>query len=391
MTITCDVLVVGGGPAGCSAARAASKKGLKTILIEEHEEIGKPVQCAEGIGSYLFDFMPFTIPKDQLKWKINGMYFWADDIAIKKEGGMWSGYSIDRSDWDKWLANLAKKEGVEILNNTKLISLEYGKNYEVQRVEIEKNGKKENIVPNYIIGADGINSTVLDLLNVKKNDTIAQVKSYELENINLKYSRYDQLFFGDFAPRAYAYIFPLSKTKANIGVGSLNKNSNMEKRYENFIHIDVVNHQIKNGNITNEKSGEAPIRNPSDKIVYGNIFLVGDAANQNIKPFIEGNIPGIICGDILGTLIYDIYKGTESPSSYQNMINKKFNLIQESQPFTEIVYGDILTDQKISNLILLGLMTDIIPQTEKDIGSYLQKGYESLKNYILNNGGFIEK
>ena len=53
MTIECDVLVVGGGPAGCSAARAAAMKGLKTILIEEHEEIGSPVQCAEGIGKYL--------------------------------------------------------------------------------------------------------------------------------------------------------------------------------------------------------------------------------------------------------------------------------------------------------------------------------------------------
>ena len=34
MSIRCDVLVVGAGPAGSSAARAAAKKGLKTILID---------------------------------------------------------------------------------------------------------------------------------------------------------------------------------------------------------------------------------------------------------------------------------------------------------------------------------------------------------------------
>jgi len=101
-TIECDVLVVGGGPAGSSAARAAAKKGLKTILIDKKEEIGKPVQCAEGIGSYLFPFMPFEIPKEQLIWKTEGMYFWADDIAIKEEGDKWSGYSINRANWDKW-------------------------------------------------------------------------------------------------------------------------------------------------------------------------------------------------------------------------------------------------------------------------------------------------
>ena len=61
-TIKCDVLVVGAGPAGLSAARALAKKGLKTIIIEEDEEVGIPVQCAEGIGSYLFQYLPFEIP-----------------------------------------------------------------------------------------------------------------------------------------------------------------------------------------------------------------------------------------------------------------------------------------------------------------------------------------
>ena len=120
-TIECDVLVIGAGPAGCSAARSAAKRGLKTIIIEEDNEIGSPVQCAEGIGSYLVQYMPFEIPKNQLIWEIKGMYLWADNIAIKKEGDIWSGYSINRKDWDKWLASLALREGVKIFTNTKFL------------------------------------------------------------------------------------------------------------------------------------------------------------------------------------------------------------------------------------------------------------------------------
>ena len=121
MVINCDVLVVGGGPAGCSAARASARGGAKTILIEEHPEIGVPVQCAEGIGKYLIPFLPFKVPQEQLRWEIKGMTFWADDILIKRDGGIWSGYTVDRAIWDQWLASLAKGEGAEIRVNTKLI------------------------------------------------------------------------------------------------------------------------------------------------------------------------------------------------------------------------------------------------------------------------------
>lgn len=40
-----DVVVVGGGPCGSSAAKAAAEKGMKTIMLEEHPEIGIPEHC----------------------------------------------------------------------------------------------------------------------------------------------------------------------------------------------------------------------------------------------------------------------------------------------------------------------------------------------------------
>lgn len=78
MVIRCDVLVVGAGPAGSSAARAAAEAGAHTILIDKKKEIGVPVQCGEGIGTYLFPFLPFKIPAEQVVWKLTGISFWAD-------------------------------------------------------------------------------------------------------------------------------------------------------------------------------------------------------------------------------------------------------------------------------------------------------------------------
>ncbi len=46
---SCDVLVVGAGPAGSTAARFAAQKGVKVILLERREIIGLPVRCAEYV------------------------------------------------------------------------------------------------------------------------------------------------------------------------------------------------------------------------------------------------------------------------------------------------------------------------------------------------------
>lgn len=392
MSIECDVLVIGSGPAGSSVARATAKKGLKTILIEEDKEIGRPVQCAEGIGSYLIPFMPFEIPKEQLIWKIEGMYFWANDVAFIKKGGIWSGYTIERSKWDKWLASLATNIGTTLLTNTKLTSLDYDNNYRVKKATAIQNGKKIEFKPKIVVAADGIDSTVLDILKVKKKKgCIGHVKSYEMKNLELKYPKYDQLFFGDFAPRAYAYIFPISNTRANLGVGTIYDDRNLDEYFENFIDIPCIKKQVTKGEKVIEKTGDAPVRNISDKLLYGNIFIAGDAANQNIKPFIEGNIPGIICGDILGNLIYNVLKNDEKAENYENIINEKFDLIKNSQGYTDIVYGESEIESKTFNIFLLGLMSEIIELNEKNVETFCTKGYDFIKKYVMERGAFIEK
>ena len=46
-----DVLVVGGGPAGCTAARVAAENGVSVLVVEKDPDIGTPVRCAEGVGA----------------------------------------------------------------------------------------------------------------------------------------------------------------------------------------------------------------------------------------------------------------------------------------------------------------------------------------------------
>ena len=52
-----DVVVVGGGPAGCFAASLLGQKGFDVHVLEEHAVIGKPVDCSGIIGAEAFSAM----------------------------------------------------------------------------------------------------------------------------------------------------------------------------------------------------------------------------------------------------------------------------------------------------------------------------------------------
>ena len=52
-SISCDILIVGAGPAGYSAVIANATKGMDVLVVEQRTEIGVPVQCAEYIPALL--------------------------------------------------------------------------------------------------------------------------------------------------------------------------------------------------------------------------------------------------------------------------------------------------------------------------------------------------
>ena len=69
----CDVLVVGAGPAGLSAALNCAKKGLNIILIEKNEVIGSNVKTSGH--TFLVDLgKQFDISKDVIAQRLNSFY-----------------------------------------------------------------------------------------------------------------------------------------------------------------------------------------------------------------------------------------------------------------------------------------------------------------------------
>ena len=363
MAHTCDVLVVGAGPAGSSAARAAAAAGAHTICIDKKKVIGVPVQCGEGIGAYLFPFLPFKIPQDLLIWKLDEISLWAGDRTVTRGGRLWTTYMLNRNDFDAWLAKTAENLGAYLLRNTELVDLEVNGDNTVAKATIRTPEGEKQVKPRIVIAADGVDSTVLKLLGFKidKKTSCGKVLSYELKNLSLSNPKSFQVFLGDFAPGAYAYILPKSRTTANVGAGTIVPQKKVKSCYDEFLELPRVKKQLSDGVVVADKSGWAPIRYLTDNWVYGNVLLVGDVANQNFKPFVEGIIPTIICGDQAGKTAAGFIRGKNSLNTYPNRVRDKLGMFfSESDQLIPLLYELGVSSDRKEQLLRLALFANII-------------------------------
>ena len=154
----CDVLVVGAGPAGSMAAKTAAENDLNVILIERNKKIGFPVRCAEGINNFIFQDTGIKKNGSFIDQKITGTKIYFYDEVYELTSDQWRGYTIDRTIFDKYLAQLAEKAGARIFTETKAIGLNKYNN----KWKVKTNTPKGfvTIDAKIVIGADGFESNV---------------------------------------------------------------------------------------------------------------------------------------------------------------------------------------------------------------------------------------
>ncbi|MEW6007517.1 MAG: NAD(P)/FAD-dependent oxidoreductase [bacterium] len=282
----CDLLIIGGGPSGLTAAKFAAKKGLRVLVIEEKKEIGIPVRCA--------GYVPWQIKKeielkqDVIAQRIESMktYFPDGDMIETKA----SGFIIHRLLFDKQLANEAIYEGAKILLNTKAIGIE--DNY----VFAKRDGKLLKIKPDFIMGADGPYSIVGRWIGQINRDFLFTAQR---EMRLLGPSSSIEVYFHKEIPGGYGWLFP-KDDKAKVGVGvDLRFKISPDQSLARFIEF-----LIKQGRV-------APLENKFVKkaisvggilknIFYKNMCLVGDSAGTCHPITGAGILNAIVSGRMAG-------------------------------------------------------------------------------------------
>ncbi|MEM7815491.1 MAG: NAD(P)/FAD-dependent oxidoreductase [Candidatus Aenigmatarchaeota archaeon] len=286
-----DIVIVGGGPAGSSAAMTAARAGLKVLMVEKRAEIGSPKRCGEGLSRSALERMGLDKDDVWVRRTILGASAYAPNgkkITVDYRGP--EGWVIERKVFDKWLAKKAVDAGARVLSKTDAVSLTKN-NGKVSGVTLESNGKRWDVEAKIVIAADGVESKIAREAGIDTTIRLADIASsvqFEMAGVNIDPDRIELYFGNEIAPAGYAWIFPKGEKEANVGVGV--RKPWAKKTALEYL-TDFVNSRpgLKDGSIIEVNAGGVPVGGLMEDMVTDNFMVVGDAAHQ-VNPIHGGGI-----------------------------------------------------------------------------------------------------
>jgi geranylgeranyl reductase family protein len=106
-----DLIVVGAGPSGSSAARMASKLGLNVLVIDK-DRFPRHKPCGGGLSERAISYLDFSLPHDICEKSITGARIHFKDRAIEGHKGYRLGVTVTRASFDDFLLKKAQEAGV---------------------------------------------------------------------------------------------------------------------------------------------------------------------------------------------------------------------------------------------------------------------------------------
>jgi digeranylgeranylglycerophospholipid reductase len=194
------------------------------------------------------------------------------------------------------------KKGAEVVTKAYVYDL-IRVNDEITGVRALIKDQKVDIQAKIIVGADGVESRVGKWAGI---DTTCHIHDMEscaqvtLSGVAVHEGVLDFYFGDQIAPGGYLWVFPKGKDSANVGIG-ISVECAKEKAAARWLD-EFVQNKFPHAAILTRIAGGVPCARTCDKIVKGNVMLVGDAAHQ-VNPvsgggIISGMIGGMIAGQV---------------------------------------------------------------------------------------------
>lgn len=282
---TCEVLIVGGGPAGSSAARVLAQRGVDVLVLDK-ESFPRLKLCAGWItpevvrdlemdvDSYPHRFLTF----DRLHIHLKGLHLRVPSIQ----------HSIRRFEFDEWLL---QRSGAPVVKHT------------VRTVRAEKDGYviDDEYRCRYLIGAGGTRCPVYRALFRELNPRMSELQTVTLEH-EIEYDWKDpdcHLWFFEKGLPGYSWYVPKEDGWLNIGIGGMAermKASGSDIRQHWNRLAAVLDRSLAPGARYEPTGYSYFLRGRVDVVRRDNAFITGDAVGLATRDMAEGIGPAIRSG-----------------------------------------------------------------------------------------------
>ncbi len=297
-----DVAVVGGGPAGLSAAAEAAKGGLSVMVLERGHAIGEPVRTSGG--SFVKPLKALGVPK-RCYHPIHRIKVIGPTTSATKSYRRAVGCVIDVRGTYQWLAQQAVEAGAEV----RLKAHVEGPRPAGRGVSVRDpfNGRYE-LAARVVVDASGHTGFLARDAGLRPGNERSAV-GMEIELHAPGYDQDEVIFWlgNDVAPGGYGWAFPCGDGRVRLGVGLVRPNSDAEPRTllqqlsKEFAPLTGTQQTF---GALEMHSGLMPVLPPDATTLVGRgLVVTGDAAGQGSTLLGEGIRYAITAGRAAGRAI----------------------------------------------------------------------------------------
>jgi geranylgeranyl reductase family protein len=314
-----DVIVIGAGPGGTTAARHLAGGGLKTLLLEK-EKMPRYKTCGGGVTAKVKRVLDVDFSQTVEDTITTASVAYGKQVRFPVRFRTLAGWSVMRDRFDALLADYAAKAGADVRDASPVKSVVIGQD----SVRVAVNG--DEYIAKVIVGADGANGMVARAAGLHSERQLAAALEAEMELPAASLEAWRGIWHLDFGAIdfGYAWIFPKAE-HLSVGVGSFlrgGKKENLRELLKKYIDSEPT---LQNAKHVELHGHTLPIGGKPRQVSKNRVVLVGDAANL-VDPFSgEGIYAAIKSGGLAARTILDgMETGDLSFASYTQQIRQEF-------------------------------------------------------------------
>ena len=300
MTDKFDVAIVGGGPAGSTAAYHLAARGRRVVVIDKARFPREKV-CGDGLTPRAVRCLhEMGVDTEGPEWaRADGLRIIGGGVTLElpwPDLNAWpdEGLVQTRLDFDSLLLDHARKAGAEVWEETEVTGPLVDDDGVVNGVSY-RNGDRGEVRAPIVIAGDGVANRFGIPLGIHRIDTrpmgVAVRTYFHSPRWNDNYlESYLELWRGDDLLPGYGWIFPVPDGTVNVGLGLLNTSKHFQAvDYKKLLWDWVAGLPAEWGlrrenQVGKIRGGSLPMGFNRAPLARPGLMLVGDAAGA-VNPF----------------------------------------------------------------------------------------------------------